>query len=158
MDHRVTPGTSGVPLFSENTPYRVAVVTAILEIHTLTKEALPKEISREIRGFRGTPSQLEQKAVTFGQNYAAGIDEILDSVGKVFERTHPSFKAKLDQAHQTFDDAFDEEIQKMADRIHAAPTFEKAQTMALSHLEGPFRDNIETAFQQLANSLENLLI
>ncbi|MBP9841389.1 MAG: hypothetical protein KBC64_03060 [Simkaniaceae bacterium] len=155
MDHRITPGSSGVPLIPEGTHVRVALATAVLEIHMLTKEGLHKEISREIRFFRGTPGQLEQKAATFGQKYVAGIDEILDSFTQVVGKGHPDLTQKIDEAHRQFDETFDAELDKMADQIHKAPTVEKAQTAALVYLEGPFKVEIETAFQSLAKTMED---
>lgn len=157
MDHRITPGTTGMPLMPEGTPIKVAVATAIVEVHVLTKEALPREVSREIRFFRGTPSQLEQKSATFGKTYMANIDEVLNAASSVLAKAHPVLQRTLDQAHAQFDQAFDEELYQMGAVIHAAPTFEKAQTAALDYLHGPFNKNIEGAFQELAKVMENII-
>ena len=157
MAHQAMPEESGMPLIPEGSHPRVALASVIFEIHILTKEALPKEISREIRSSRGTPGLLEQKALTFGRDYALKIDELIDSFAKVITKTHPELKEKIDQSHRIFKQAFDEEIQRIADRIHGASTFEKAKTAALNCLNGSFKVNIEQSFQFFANTIEDFV-
>jgi hypothetical protein len=157
MEHDTEIGSSGVPLLPEDMNSRVALASVILEIHILTKKAIPKEISQEIRLFRGNPGMLEQKVIALGAKYATIIDELLKSFIKVIGKRYPDLKVKIERLHLGFSHSFDEEIHIMADQIHRSPTFEKAQVAGVNYLEGHFKVNIEKAFQTLADSVEELV-